>query len=78
MSTKPLKKTVKAWALIQSDGYIPPAFNHAHNVFQPSVYTTKEGAQKVSDYVETGADRLKVVECEIIYSLPLQPKKKMK
>lgn len=64
------KKTIKAWALVQTDGNVAIAFNHAHNVFQPRIYCTEDAAIKVSETVVTGAEPLKVVP--ITYKLPAQ------
>lgn len=65
-----MSKTVKkAWALVQSNGDIAIAFNHAHNVFQPRVYSTEIAAEKIAETVVTGSAPLKVVPCTITYSI---------
>ena len=68
-STKKVKRTVKAWALVDSIDALSNRFDHAHNVFAPRVYSTEIGAQKVANEVITGGPHLKVVPCEIHYSL---------
>lgn len=67
-----MKKTkkVEAFALLQSDMSVAIAFNHAHNVFQPRVYSTENAAIKVSETVVTGAEPLKVIPCIITYEIP--------
>ena len=70
-NTKQKKISMKGFALLQSDGNVAIAFNHAHNVFQPRIYCTENAAIKVSETVVTGAEPLKVVP--ITYTLLKTP-----
>ncbi|MDO8094423.1 MAG: hypothetical protein Q6360_13175 [Candidatus Brocadiales bacterium] len=69
------KKTIKAWALLQLDGEVAIAFNHAHSVFQPRIYSTEIAAIKVSETVVTGTKALKITSCTITYTLPSNKKR---
>lgn len=67
--TKVVKKTVRGWAVISPDGYIPMWGNH-----QLLVYRDRKSARENKGeayYDETG----KVVECTITYTITNTKKK---
>lgn len=67
-SPKPKKKTIKAWAVVMFDGFLPDFSieNKMTDVFQ--IHSSKMGAEFVVSHID-GEDRdeWKVVPCTITY-----------